>query len=78
MRDLIATAPARDETDEYVDHLGRLLARDELILVQAMDDTEKLLRVQTELNARVDAAFTAAGIGPAARPPLPRTVQEQF
>ena len=78
MRDLVATAPAREETDEYVDHLGRLLARDELTLVQALDDTEKLLRVQAELNARVDVAFAAAGIGPAARPPPPRTVQEQF
>ena len=63
MRDLIATAPERDETDRYVAHLGTLLARDEMILVRALDDTAKLLRIQGELTARVDAAFEAAGIG---------------
>ena len=68
MRDLIATAPDRDETDRYVAHLGTLLARDELILVQALDDSEKLLRIQAELTARVDAAFEAAGIGRAHQP----------
>jgi hypothetical protein len=63
MRDLIATAPERDETDRYVAHLGTLLARDEMNLVHALDDTARLLRIQGELTARVDAAFEAAGIG---------------
>jgi hypothetical protein len=65
MRDLVFTAPDRDETDQYVAHLGDLLVRDELILSQALEDTEKLHRVQAELNERADAALEAAGIGPA-------------
>lgn len=63
MRDLVSTAPESDESDRYVAHLGTLLARDELILAQALDDTEKLLRIQAELTAKVDAAFEAAGLG---------------
>ena len=63
MRDLINTAQYRDESDNYVAHLAAVLVRDERLLAEAIADTERLLRVQAELNTRVDAAFVAAGLG---------------
>ena len=57
MRDSINTAPDRDESENYMTHLATLLARDERLLAEAIADTERLLRVQAELNTRVDAAF---------------------
>ena len=65
MRDLIRTAPDRDESDNYMIHLATLLVTDERLLAEAIADTERLLRVQAELNTRVDVAFMAAGLGQA-------------
>ena len=53
MRNLVSAAPKRNESVQYVAYIENLLSRDELILVQILKVTDKLLRIQAELTARV-------------------------